>query len=52
MKEIIRLMEEFLLCHESNLLRTLTVSVLLAGLIKSQAVKKDYGRKIKRGGEI
>ena len=34
-------MEEFLLGHESNLLRPLTVSVLLSepGLIKSLAVK-------------
>ena len=40
-KRLTRLMEEFLLWHESNLLRPLTVSVLLSepGLIKSLAVK-------------
>ena len=48
MEELIRLMEEFLPGHESNLLRTLTVSVLLSGLIKSLAVKKP-GQEIERG---
>ena len=40
-RRLARLMEEFLLGHESNLLRPLTVSVLLSepGLIKSLAVK-------------